>query len=64
MKRLLAIVAAAVALAGVGASVQPAYEPGLLFYLSGDRALVADFAEGASEPNFASKARSSGLIWY
>src|SRR4029450_9955846 len=29
-------------------------EPGLLFYLSGDRALTADYAQGASEPNFAS----------
>ncbi len=38
---------------GIDVSVQPAHEPGLLFYLSGERALKADYAEGASEPNFA-----------
>ena len=33
----------------------PAPEPGLLFYLSGDRGLVADYsAGGTAEPNFAS----------
>ena len=54
MKHTIAGALTALMLFGIDVSVQPAHEPGLLFYLSGDRALKADYAEGASEPNFAS----------
>jgi Concanavalin A-like lectin/glucanases superfamily len=68
MKHTLVAALAVVVLLCAEASVQPAHDPGLLFYLSGDRALKADHAEGASEPNFASDvqviadgAKGSGL---
>jgi hypothetical protein len=54
MKQTLVAAFAVAFLLRAEVSVQPAREPGLLFYLSGDRALTADYAEGASEPNFAS----------
>ncbi|MEO8681720.1 MAG: LamG-like jellyroll fold domain-containing protein, partial [Vicinamibacterales bacterium] len=41
-----------------GARVQTLHEPGLLFYLSGDHGLTADYAAGGNvEPNFASDVR-------
>ena len=40
-----------IALAAVAQS-QPAPEPGLLFYLSGDHGLQADYAGGNPAPNF------------
>ena len=52
MTRTIASIGVAILLSSGGVAVQPAHEPGLLFYLSGDRALTADHAEGASEPNF------------
>jgi len=55
----LSIFAAVVALSTVTAVTQPAgREPGLLFYLSGDRGLTADYAAGGSrEPTFVNDVR-------
>jgi hypothetical protein len=52
MTRTIASIGVAILLSSGGVAVQSADEPGLLFYLSGDRAMTADHAEGASEPNF------------
>ena len=46
-----AILLLCIALAAIAQS-QPAPEPGLLFYLSGDHGLQADYAGGNPAPNF------------
>lgn len=54
-RRLLAIVSCAVAVTVI-VKGQSEREPGLLFYLSGDRGLTADFSAGRTpQPNFASE---------
>ncbi len=54
MKRAIVCMACLLLSQTVSTSQPADREPGLLFYLSGDRALKADYAQGASEPNFAS----------
>jgi hypothetical protein len=46
-----AVLLLCIALAGIAQS-QPALEQGLLFYLSGDHGLQADYASGNPAPNF------------
>jgi hypothetical protein len=56
--RLVLVLSLAVLLGPARPRSQAAREPGLLFYLSGDRGLTADFAaNGRAEPNFASDVR-------
>ncbi len=57
-RRVLVLVTC-VGLGAVGAAAPPpAAEPGLLFYLSGEHGLTADFAAGGqAQPNFASDVR-------
>jgi hypothetical protein len=52
--RLIAVVSFTLLLAGAAPRSQPSHEPGLLFYLSGESGLTADYAaNGKREPNFA-----------
>ena len=58
MGRRAGMVLITIALAMGGAHGQEPPEPGLLFYLSGDRGLTADYAAGGDpRPNFASDVR-------
>ena len=56
--RWLLVLGWSVTLAGAGGAQQAGPPPGLLFYLSGDRGLTADFAAGGDPaPNFSSDVR-------